>query len=342
MPPETSPKASAGHSANQNTPHTLPARPIQALTRGDVVYSCRTSAAPHVAHSQSDTRSLSGAGGGGSGAEAASGAGLDPTAPLDLIYGHLTSQAYRNEQGQGFEPIYAAKLTSYQDGTHRLKVGLINDRIERAKDFGLGTGLPRRKEGELEEDDLRRSVARTKAGMYDRLRQIQADRLLTLTVRDNVTGLDQFKGYVQRFLKGIRSLPFTFHYVAVFEQQKRGAWHVHFAIQGFKDVRILRRLWLSIVKQVGGNVDISRMPTRTHRLCAYLVKYIAKNIEAVGLNKKRYWSSKGIPNPEKNRFYMHSRNIEGMLKEVAELCAFLGLNSSPWLSPDGTVVIVDS
>lgn len=200
-------------------------------------------------------------------------------------------QSYVNA-GEG-EPLYACRLTTYQDGTSRAVVTRIDpDRERQAFNARCGLVPPasRRREGQLSDDDLRRSVQRTRSGIYDRIRQIGADRLLTLTVRENLSDLDRFQAGVKRFLRAIDRQMRGLQYVAVFEQQKRGAWHAHLAIRGFRDVRTLRRLWLAIVGKGQGNVDITP-PRRRERLASYLAKYVAKNIAQHGLNRKRYWAS---------------------------------------------------
>lgn len=251
--------------------------------------------------------------------------------------------SYVNETGFGFEPEFACQVKTYRDGSRRVKVSRCNPRIEANRDLLLGTPGKRKSEG-LSEDDKRRSVNRTKATLYDSIRQIQADRLLTLTVRDNVEDFEQFRAFVVRFLRACRRLPLRFEYVLVYERQKRGAWHVHLAIRGFKDVRVLRRLWLSIVRGSGGNIDISRKPAKIHALARYLAKYVSKNCDEVGYNKKRYWRSDSIGDPEKVRFYLHAKNVSDALCEVIEVCLALGMSDprkTLWVSPDASVFICD-
>ncbi|MFP3354636.1 hypothetical protein R0K04_25115, partial [Pseudoalteromonas sp. SIMBA_153] len=52
-----------------------------------------------------------------------------------------------------------------------------------------------------------------------------------------------------------------FHYVAVLERQERGAWHVHIAVKGRQNYRVLRRIWLSVVGVGNGNIHV-RNPFR--------------------------------------------------------------------------------
>lgn len=255
--------------------------------------------------------------------------------------------SYVNAWGAGHEPEFACQVKTYRDGSHRVKASRCNPRIESNRDLLLCGPAGKRKTdtlAELSEDDKRRSLSRTKATLYDSIRQIAADRLLTLTVRENVDDLATFRGFVARFLRATRRLPLRFEYVLVYEQQKRGAWHVHLAIRGFKDVRVLRRLWLSIVGKAGGNIDISRKPAKAHALSRYLAKYVSKNCDEVGFNKKRYWRSEGVGEPVKTRFYMHAKTLSEALCEFVTVCAALGVSEPEkglWVAPDGSVMICD-
>jgi hypothetical protein len=81
-----------------------------------------------------------------------------------------------------------------------------------------------------------------------------------------------------------------FEYIAVFERQKRGAWHAHIAVKRVlshylsrgKLVRsydLLRSMWRGVVGADNGNVDVSRnrrVQRSAAKLAAYLSKYIGK------------------------------------------------------------------
>lgn len=87
-------------------------------------------------------------------------------------------------------------------------------------------------------------------------------------------------------------------YVAVAEQQERGAWHWHLAVRGRQNVELIRTLWREIVGE--GNIDVSapkgnRKDQRLY-LVQYLGKYLVKSF-ATGdrkLNKHRFRSSRQI------------------------------------------------
>lgn len=93
-------------------------------------------------------------------------------------------------------------------------------------------------------------------------------------------------------------------YVAVAEQQERGAWHWHLAVRGRQDVELLRRLWREVVGE--GNIDVSA-PKGTRKdqrlyLVQYLGKYLVKAF-ATGdrkLNKHRFRASRNIQVPSES------------------------------------------
>jgi len=107
-----------------------------------------------------------------------------------------------------------------------------------------------------------------------------ADRLLTLTYRENRTDPAQAWEDWQRFARLCRERFQEFKYVVVPERQKRGAVHFHVALNTYYSVRTLRALWLQVVTE--GNIDITTPRTggrwQVYKLAGYLSKYIAKTI----------------------------------------------------------------
>ncbi|VVE00926.1 bacteriophage-related protein [Pandoraea aquatica] len=162
--------------------------------------------------------------------------------------------------------------------------------------------MPRAKRGESEDVHESRLSAAKRAKQQVRLRckAIGADRMITLTYRENVLDKNRIKrdfDSLRRLLGRIQD----FQYVAVPERQKRGAWHLHIAVKGRQNYRVLRALWLRVVGEGNGNVDV-RNPNREvglrHKIATYIGKYIVKNFDEHKLNEKRYWASRGIKIPE--------------------------------------------
>lgn len=126
--------------------------------------------------------------------------------------------------------------------------------------------------------------------------------MLTLTYRDNVTDYSRACSDLSKFVRIVKkSLPHWL-YVAVPEQQQRGAWHWHMAVRGRQDVSLLRTAWRRVVGE--GNIDVSPPKGVGSRksllLVRYLGKYLSKGFEGGirALNARRFRASLGIAVPE--------------------------------------------
>ena len=162
--------------------------------------------------------------------------------------------------------------------------------------------LPRAKRGESEntETNLLDAAKRAKQQVRLRCKAIGADRMITLTYRENVQDKSTLKKHFDALRRRLRKLQ-KFAYVAVAERQTRGAWHLHVAVKGRLNYRVLGAIWRSVVGESGGYVRVTnpfRQKGLRHKLAAYLSKYITKDFEAHDLNEKRYWTSRGIEIPE--------------------------------------------
>ena len=108
-----------------------------------------------------------------------------------------------------------------------------------------------------------------------------------------------------------RLLP-GFVYVAAFERQKRGAWHVHMAIHRLptalpyagvkvKSFNVVRAVWRAVVGDLGGNIDQQRRKRWSQqssgKLAAYLSKYMLKAFAEGEDWSNRYSGSQGIELP---------------------------------------------
>jgi len=170
----------------------------------------------------------------------------------------------------------------------------------------------RRGESEKRAENDDDSAKRAKQAVRLRCKSIRADRMLTLTYRENISDWarllkdwDAFRRRMSRYKQ--------FHYVATVERQERGAFHIHVAVHGRQVYQLVRSIWQRIVGcgedgKPGGQINV-RDPHKfgfgkngSHKLAGYISKYITKDQETHSLNKKRYWTSRGIVIPEKN-FY---------------------------------------
>ncbi|KVD19181.1 hypothetical protein WI80_33325 [Burkholderia ubonensis] len=161
---------------------------------------------------------------------------------------------------------------------------------------------PKAKRGESEnsESNLMDAAKRAKQQVRLRCKAIGADRMITLTYRENMTDKARLKRDFDKLRRRLGGL-YDFQYVAVAEKQKRGAWHLHVAVRGRQNYRVLRSIWQSIVGVGNGQINV-RNPFKEkglrHKLAGYLAKYITKDFAEHAMNEKRYWTSRGVVVPE--------------------------------------------
>jgi len=188
-----------------------------------------------------------------------------------------------------------------------------------------------------------RAVRRAKQNIRWLVKQIEGDRLLTLTYRRNMEDREQVKADFKRFLRLVRGGwkgqqgETDWKYVAVIEQQERGAYHIHCAVKGWQRVSFLRACWYKALGGQGnetgegtpGQIDVTsprkcRWGTqlrewKTSKLAAYLTKYLAKTFDEGNDEKKRYWHSKDSKTPAKQRFMLCAVDILGAIQEAQSI-----------------------
>jgi hypothetical protein len=187
---------------------------------------------------------------------------------------------------------YRIKLTNYGNGLGEVGWSFIPAK----KPNKAGKGM-----SDSREENESRSVRRARSRLRRLILSAQADHLLTLTYRDNVTDFDQACNDLNKFVRIVKSKIPSWIYITVAEQQKRGAWHWHMAVRGRQNVALLREAWRHVVGE--GNIDVA--PPKgigKHRLLAlvkYLGKYLAKGFNEGNreLNARRFRASLGIPIP---------------------------------------------
>lgn len=203
-----------------------------------------------------------------------------------------------------WQDTYTARRRVFPDGQCEVTVS-----HERFFQGPANTPTTRAKRGESENraasDEA--SGRRARKTVRHRCKAIAADRLVTLTYRENMMDREQalkdWKAFVRRL-----SRVQDFHYVAVIEVQARGAIHFHVAVRGRQHYALLRSIWYSVLGtnaegQTRGQVNV-RDPHRfgfgntgQHKLASYIAKYCGKQMDARDLNQKRYFCSKGIVIP---------------------------------------------
>jgi len=217
---------------------------------------------------------------------------------------------------------------------------------------------------EPKETNPERVQRRAKQKVRWNLKCIGADRLLTLTFRDNVTDYSQAEKCLTKFLRLCRDeWGQSFRFCAVPELQKRGAWHFHLALRGFWNINKLRVFWWrSLGSKVAfseggkpvllddsvtrGNVDITNPRVRgqvrrnwsVDRLASYLAKYVGKAIAENDLGgKPSYRCTRGLK-PDLQRFLVRALSYADVLKQF--FASAPPSDRSPFLfaSPDRQVL----
>ena len=215
-------------------------------------------------------------------------------------------------------------------------------------------------------ENLERAVRRARQAVHFACRQINADHMLTLNVRENIQDKQQFFSIYTRFIRLVREKDFkiisgkkylitrqekrNWNYVAVPELQERGAYHMHVACTGKQDLELLRSCWYialggsidDVGHQVLGQIDVQSHKKRfsgyseTHKtfsLVRYLTKYISKGFEeSTELGQHRYKVSRHIRKPtEQNQNLIASFSYGGQgfvdaIKEVLSISEFIGVS----------------
>jgi hypothetical protein len=161
---------------------------------------------------------------------------------------------------------------------------------------------------DMDEEQFRRSVGRSRKLARHRALMLKCDRLITFTYRKNQTDRDQcYKDLAATIRRYKRRTKKEFHYVAALEVQERGAYHVHLTTNEFHDVNELRECWHKVTDD-DGNVNVKKNGNKdtfdAAAIVAYITKYITKDANLNKLAKKRFSSSRKIPEPTKHTFFL--------------------------------------
>ena len=195
------------------------------------------------------------------------------------------------------------------------------------------------------EGDREASIAAACRRAKQRVRQtckaMAVNSLWTLTYRENQTDRDLCLKHLDAFRRRVVDLLGQWRYVAVLERQERGAWHVHLATHALprvllrggvraKSWDVMRAVWRSVTGELGGNFDEAKRRGRwgthkrikgAHGIAAYIAGYVAKDIEASPLNRKRYSRSEGteLPAPVRREFSADTHLAE-LIKLARDFC----------------------
>lgn len=190
---------------------------------------------------------------------------------------------------------------------------------------------------EKRQANAQRAARRAKTRVRRLCKAQGLDTMLTLTYRANQTDLALCKRHFVLFAKRMARALGAFCYVAAFEQQKRGAWHVHIACHRLpamlkasngvrvKSFNVVRAVWRDVTGELGGNIDQARRKRTAARSAAsvasYLSKYLLKAFAAGQDYANRYQASRAeVPRAVQLEFRTESLRelIELVFGEVAE------------------------
>ena len=256
-------------------------------------------------------------------AQLSSGAtGFGGEADLVLINAHIPDNT--NDEKIDFknfmeEPTTPCLVVKVQDFGDKIIEVVAYKQFEKRRPPKKGTKKISKTRDEMIPEQLAASVQRAKTQIRHKCIAIRADRMLTTTYRENMCDRDQAYRDHEKFIKLCRKQFGEFPYVAVAEMQKRGAIHIHMALNKYYPINILRKLWHQAIgeREDGlspGNVDIQKKSSYVQGgksskkkitiIARYMSKYLAKDIDGQEIGKKRYSSSRGIPKPDVRLYYL--------------------------------------
>lgn len=229
------------------------------------------------------------------------GPGAARAAGLDLINTHIPPHDYTKEPPG---PCVRVRFSDFGDDIVEAVAVRQSEPMPRPKKNRERKSTKRE---DMNPEQLRSSVQRSKRDMRHKAMMLKADRLLTLTYRENFTDRDEAYRHLEKFAGYMRKHFGTFPYVAVMEYQKRGAIHFHLAITEYYWHQIVRHYWKKATGR-DGNIDLQPPKKRGQKnvvnVARYLAKYMAKDMEDSPIASKRYSSSRGIPKPDQQTFFI--------------------------------------
>lgn len=230
-----------------------------------------------------------------------------------------------------WQDTYVARRRVFEDG--QCEVTVCKER------FFVGPAITpqtRAKRGTSEKREENDDDAGRRAKKQVRLccKTIGADRMITLTYRENMVDRETALRHWDLFRRKLGKHK-QFHYVAVIEEQERGALHFHVAVAGRQMYALLRSIWQGVVGRGPDGEQMAQVNVRdphkfgfgvkgAHKIASYIAKYCGKDMQSRELDQKRYFRSRGIVVPEVQFWRLHSTD---MLSAVNAAVAAIGGHS---------------
>lgn len=190
-----------------------------------------------------------------------------------------------------------------------------------------------------EEDNLRRSVARTKQSIYELAKNYWWDWFVTLTFSpDKVNRYDYVEctRKMSTWLNNLRKKCPGLVYLIVPEKHIDGAFHFHGLMAGLDGAPIKDsgkrtrgaviynldsyKLGFSTMTEVIDNAAVTR----------YITKYITKELIFDAGGKKRYWASRNLERPTERKSYCNEVEKGLIWQELKDFASYENEISGDW------------
>lgn len=250
------------------------------------------------------------------------------------------------DDGNGWNDAYVARRRVFADGQCQVTVAkerhFVGPAIKRKPHAKRGESENR----EANDDDAGR---RAKRNVRDCCKAIGADRMVTLTYRENMVDREQALKHWKAFCRKLGKHK-QFHYVAVIEEQQRGALHFHVAVAGRQMYALLRSIWQSVLGlgpdgEQMGQVNV-RDPHKfgfgkngAHKLASYIAKYCSKEMNCRALDQKRYFRSRGIVVPEVDSCRLRCTTMLGAVQAAFTIAMEYGIEGCQTWCNNGLGVV---
>lgn len=222
-------------------------------------------------------------------------------------------------------PVIATSIT-FPDGTIELTLSRKQPPPREQESLGFSRSLQPKND-----ENLQRSLRRTRSEIRKCLKTAECRYLLTLTTRSNITDYNLSRGQLTKFTRLLR-----YHYkgikiIGVPETQKRGAWHWHLAHDQRLSAKIARALWNKCCGD--GNIDCAHVKNPNDLM--YLAKYLGKTLEKIPPGSPRYIRTRNIKHNTKRENYVNLQAAMAQFKAAFPDWAgehFTTDNGSIWIT----------
>lgn len=165
-----------------------------------------------------------------------------------------------------------------------------------------------------EEENIKRSVRRTKSKIYDIAKSNKWEWFVTFTF--NPEKVDSFDYDIvtkklSQWLKNIKRKNENMKYLLVPEQHESGRWHFHGLFEKMENIVFVDSGKHDNKGRVIYNVGSYKLGFSTatkisdlERACSYITKYTTKELCVVTKGKKRYWHSKNVEMPVIEEYFL--------------------------------------